>query len=73
MILQNSQLISIYGIAVDRNWFSKLEVVEDVENGEIKLKASNNFIRDWVNQNYFHVIENVISKEQFKSIFLLRY
>ena len=61
MILQNSQLISIYGIAVDRNWFSKLEVVEDVENGEIKLKAPNNFIRDWVNQNYFHVIENVIS------------
>ena len=62
-------LIATYGEATDRNWFSKLEAVENVEKNELKLKAPNKFIRDWVNQNYFEVIENVISKERFKVSF----
>jgi hypothetical protein len=62
-------LIATYGEATDRNWFSKLEAVENVEKNELKLKAPNKFIRDWVNQNYFDVIENVISKERFKVSF----
>ena len=60
------RLISIYGEATDRNWFSKLEAVEDVEKNEVKLKAPNNFIKDWISQNYFEAIENVIGREKCK-------
>jgi chromosomal replication initiation ATPase DnaA len=59
-------LISIYGEATDRNWFSKLEAVENLEKNEVKLKAPNNFIKDWINQNYFDVIEKVIGREKCK-------
>jgi hypothetical protein len=62
-------LIVTYGESIDRNWFSKLEAEEDLEKNELKLKAPNNFIRDWIHQNYFDVIENVINREQYKVSF----
>jgi chromosomal replication initiation ATPase DnaA len=63
------RLISIYGEATDRNWFSKLEALEDVQKNEVKLKAPNSFIKDWINQNYFDVIEKAINDNQY-SVFL---
>ena len=31
-------LIFIYGEATDRNWFSKLEAIEDIEKGDVRLR-----------------------------------
>lgn len=65
------RLIATYGEGVDRNWFSRLEAIEDTEKNEVKLKAPNNFIKDWISQNYFDVIEKVIGMESYKVEFCL--
>ena len=59
------KLISTYGKATDNNWFSKLEAVENTENNELQLKAPNSFIKDWISQNYFDVIEKLIVIESY--------
>jgi len=59
-------LISIYGEATDRNWFSKLEAVENVEKNELKLKAPTSFVKDWIESNYFDLIEKVTNSERYK-------
>lgn len=63
------KLIDIYGISVDRNWFSKLEVIEDEEKNEINIKASSAFARDWITQNYWNIIEKLAEKGQQKISF----
>ena len=59
-------LIKTNGEAVDRNWFSKLIPFVDETNKEIKLKAPTSFIRDWINQNYQHLIESVCIGENYR-------
>ena len=50
-------LIGIYGEAIDISWFSKLEATEDTEGKAINLKASSEFIKDWIERNYGQAIE----------------
>ena len=50
-------LIGIYGEAIDASWFSKLEATEDTKEKEINLKASSEFIKDWIERNYEQAIE----------------
>ena len=50
-------LIGIYGEAIDISWFSKLEATEDTEGKAINLKASSEFIKDWIERNYEQAIE----------------
>jgi len=52
-----SVLIGIYGEAIDISWFSKLEATENTEEKAIKLKASSEFIKDWIERNYEQAIE----------------
>ena len=52
-----SSLIGIYGEAIDTSWFSKLEATEDKKEKEINLKASSEFIKDWIERNYEQAIE----------------
>jgi hypothetical protein len=59
-------LIVTYGEATDHNWFSKLEAVEDVEKNELKLKAPTSFVKDWIESNYFDLIEKVTNSERYK-------
>jgi len=59
-------LISTCGEAIDRNWFSKLEAVEDQDKNELKLKAPSSFIKDWIESNYQHLIENICDKENYR-------
>ena len=64
-------LISTCGEAIDRNWFSKLEAVEDQDKNELKLKAPNSFIKDWIENNYQYLtnlssIKNQISIQSFE-------
>lgn len=63
------KLIDIYGVNVDRNWFSKLEVIENEEKNEINIKAPSAFARDWITQNYWNIIEELAEKGQQKISF----
>ena len=62
-------LIEAYGEATDRNWFSKLTANIDEERKEIKLKSPTDFVKDWIETNYFDVIERLVNNEQFKVYF----
>ena len=62
-------LIEAYGEATDRNWFSKLTANIDEERREIKLKSPTDFVKDWIETNYFDVIERLVNNEQFKVSF----
>ena len=53
-----SALIGVYGEAIDISWFSKLEATEDTEEKAINLKASSEFIKDWIERNYEQAIEH---------------
>jgi len=59
-------LIRTCGEGIDRNWFSKLKVNVDEERGEIKLQAPTLFIRDWIQQNYKHLLEKFCNKENYR-------
>ncbi len=59
-------LIDTYGEATDRNWFSKLEVFEDQDRSELRLKAPSDFVKDWIESNYFEDIEKVINSQRYK-------
>ena len=60
------KLIEIYGRGIDYHWFSKLEFVEDKDKSELKLKAPNSFVRDWIDANYIYTIESIIANKQYK-------
>jgi hypothetical protein len=59
-------LIKTCGAGIDRNWFSKLTANVDEERGEIKLRAPTLFIRDWIQQNYQHLLEQFCNKENYR-------
>jgi hypothetical protein len=62
-------LIKTCGEGIDRNWFSKITANVDEEGKEIKLKAPTNFVKDWIETNYFSAIERLFNNEQFKVSF----
>ena len=53
------QLITIYGQAIDSHWFSKLDAKVDEDKRTIELKASNGFLKDWIERNYEQAIERI--------------
>ena len=59
-------LITACGEATDRNWFSKLTANIDKERKEIKLKAPTSFVKDWIQQNYQHLLEQFCNKENYR-------
>ena len=59
-------LIDTYGEATDRNWFAKLEVFEDKNKSELRLKAPTSFVRDWISQNYQDLIEKICTRENYQ-------
>jgi hypothetical protein len=62
-------LIEAYGEATDSNWFSKLTANIDEQRKELKLKAPTDFVKDWIETNYFDAIERLVNNEQFKVYF----
>jgi len=59
-------LIKTCGEGIDRNSFSKLTANVDEERKEIKLKASTDFVKDWIQQNYQHLLEQFCNKENYR-------
>ena len=61
-------LITVYGEAVDRNWFSKLDAQIMEESREINLKTPSSFIKDWIQSNYFDTIEKFGMGEEYRVV-----
>ncbi len=49
-------LVSHYGEALFKNWFSKINFCEKTKNGTLILSVPSNFVRDWIKSNYFDTI-----------------
>lgn len=53
------KLIAEYDTHVYKNWFSKLIPIIDDASKHITLKASNEFVRDWIQSRYENSIRRV--------------
>ena len=51
------ELLGPNGDAIDVSWFSKISAEIDEKNGQIKLKAPSDFVRDYIFSNYETIIE----------------
>ncbi len=54
-------LISHYGHALYKNWFSKIAFYERTKNNKLLLAAPSNFVRDWIKSNYFETIIKLVA------------
>lgn len=54
-------LISHYGHALYKNWFSKIAFYERTKNNKLLLAAPSNFVRDWIKSNYFDTIIKLVA------------
>jgi hypothetical protein len=59
------KLIAEFGIDTYKNWFSKLTANVDEVTKTIRLKASSNFIKDWIERNYQCTMEKFITDFNF--------
>ena len=58
-----------YGEGVDRSWFSRLEATENSKTNTLDLKAPGSFIKDYIEQHYKYLMDNVcrqVSDGSFK-------
>ena len=58
-------LIETFGIHVYNNWFSKLSPLIDEDARTIELKASNLFVKQWIETNYGDKIQETSKKLGF--------
>jgi len=54
-------LISHYGHALYKNWFSKIAFYERTKNNKLLLAAPSNFVRDWIKSNYIETIIKLVA------------
>ena len=55
-----NELIRLFGNegeAIDKNWFSKLNVSEDKQSKSLTLQAPSEFVKDWISTRYSALIE----------------
>lgn len=64
------QLIKTYGIHIYNNWFSKLTPVINEDAKTIELIAPNSFVKQWVESNYYDLIQKAIENQgrEFRGI-----
>ncbi len=53
------------GHGLDASLFSKLDAIVDEESREVTLRAPNKFMKDWINNRYGSLIENICKAENF--------
>jgi chromosomal replication initiation ATPase DnaA len=61
-------LIDYYGTggdAMDNAWFGKLTANVDADSKKLTLKAPSQFIKDWVQSNYTHLIDKLCSLHSY--------
>lgn len=57
-----------HGQAIDQNWFSKLIPEIDAEQRNITLRASSNFIKDWVLEKYSLLLEKFFHSSNYNLV-----
>ncbi|SPM46011.1 chromosomal replication initiation protein DnaA [Orientia tsutsugamushi] len=59
-------LVTCYGQAIDKSWFSKLEVInEDSVNKKIFIKAKTEFEDSYIRENYLKDLESAFKLKDF--------
>jgi DnaA N-terminal domain len=66
------KLITIYGVHIYNNWFSKLTPVIDEQAKTIELKAPNSFIQEEITKRYGDVIIELSKNLDLKFIGIIR-
>lgn len=54
------------GRAIDKSWFSKLDADLDQTDKTLNLRALSEFIKDWINRNYGHLLERFCSQHDYR-------
>jgi hypothetical protein len=65
------KLIAKFDEHIDKAWFSKLRVEEDAITQKLTLIAPTNFLRDWINANYGHVIKDIAKTLDYQFVELI--
>jgi hypothetical protein len=55
----SKELMTIYGVDIYKNWFSKLTATVDETSKTIELKATSEFIKDWIVDKYEMQIRSI--------------
>jgi hypothetical protein len=62
----SKELISEYGIDIYRNWFKKLTATVDENMKTIELKASSEFVKDWIVDKYENTMAQIVNTMGFE-------
>ena len=62
------KLQNYYGMAIDRSWFSKLTIEENIEQKQLTLKAPSDFYSSYIQQNYGQIIEQYCQAENYQLV-----
>jgi hypothetical protein len=62
----SKELISEYGIDIYRNWFKKLTATVDENMKTIELRASSEFVKDWIADKYENTMAQIVDTMGFK-------
>lgn len=65
------KLIANFGEHIDKSWFSKLRAEEDAITQKLTLIAPTNFLKDWINDNYGHVIKDIAQELGYQFVELI--
>ena len=65
------KLITNFDEHIDKAWFSKLRAEEDAITQKLTLIAPTNFLRDWINANYGHVIKDIAQELGYQFVELV--
>jgi len=58
--------VAEYGIDIYKHWFSKLTTTVDENLKTIELKASSEFVKDWVVDRYENIISDMVTSIGFE-------
>jgi chromosomal replication initiation ATPase DnaA len=62
----SKKLVVLYGVDIYKSWFSKLTAIVDETTKTIELKATSEFIKDWIVSNYGDVIAKIVAGMNFE-------
>ena len=62
----SKELISEYGIDIYRNWFKKLTATVDENMKTIELRASSEFVKDWIVDKYENTMAQIVNTMGFE-------
>jgi hypothetical protein len=62
----SKKLVALYGVDIYKSWFSKLAAIVDETAKTIELKATSEFIKEWIASNYGDMISKIVAGMNFE-------